>query len=219
LSGTAAATSSATLIANAKALSEIRALEEKAKGDVAAANTAAADATAQRGKKKQEVAAKNIEISNTTDPAKLAALKAELADLQSTLTTLEAKSSQATTELALKQDVLADYSKARAAIEAQQDSASTSASASATGTASFGANAYQASIQAQSMEKISVSVKDIVTTVLKKNYITETCVAVLTNSKSSLITGSEKDHGQLVDQCLKVIQEAAKTETTRLNAM
>lgn len=221
LSGSSSAASSAVLLANAKALEQARGLEDKANKAVTEAEKTQSELAGKRDAKHLSVIAKQKEIDATpaAETEKRAKLKAEKELLDAEAAELDKKVELAAANVKNELARQSDFVALRKAIEAQQDSAITTASAAAAGLASFSGNSGRDGISKEVAEKVSSAVKDIVLTVLGKQYIVETCLAVLTNQKGANIIGTEKQFNDMVDACLSVITTAAISEQQRAASM
>ncbi len=210
LGGSAGSAASATLVSNAKALEQIRALEKKAKDAHADAKAELDKATADLKTTTDALTLKDAELKKlegaaAPDAIAIQAKKDEIAALKTTQTEQEDAKNLATAEEKLKAEQLADYTEARVALEQQQDSAITLASASASGTANLLANPTQRALSDKAVEKISEAVRVVVSSVLSKPYIVETCLAIVTDSSVDITT-------KLYASCLDVLAGAADKE-------
>lgn len=195
LGGSAASSATATMLANAEALAQARALEKKYTEELAAAKTAQDEAV----KDKSEFDARY----NAKKDAEKNALEAEK-------TTTEAKVAEAANIVKLKEQQLADIQKARAAIELQQDSSIATASASTTSTAALSGGSTGHKMDKEVAQAISAAVAAIVQIVVTKSYAPDQCMGLLIGESQF----DEKLPEQLRDACLKLIMTSSAAAET-----
>ena len=219
LSSAAGASSAAALVSNTKALEQIQALQKKKADELAEAKKKQAEASAavDRDQKAVDDKLKEIEALPPGDTAERAQQKKDLEKEKDTLNVKWIASKQTVAQensnVALLQTQFDDITRVKDAIASQLDSAITSASATASGTSVPGASSSRGglSLSDASVDSITRSVKEIVTTVLGKKYIVETCTTLLTNPRPREVSIDE--HVKTLDLCYQVIREAAQAES------
>lgn len=216
LGGSAGGSSSATLLSNAKALAQARELEANATAQLNEAKQEVIATKAEKAQIEQTIQEKDTEISALTlesDAARKAELEEAKKALEANLSKLTSKldGQQARVE-SLKAN-LDTLSEARAAMEQQHDSGISLASTDTGSSARFSNPVTRVTLTDASVEKIATSVDRIVTTVLTKQYIVETCLALLTKGRNDS-SDDGIDTGTRI-KCLDLIGSAAEREGTR----
>lgn len=185
LTGSAGATSTASLVSNQKALEAARAAETQAKERLDEAEKGEAEKKEALVLADAELkeAEKALEDGEAADPAPK---PSELEELRTAVTVKTAARDAAKGE-AEKASALAkqarlnheDTTKVRSTIEATLESAMASAAANATGSGQFAVPAPRNELSKEATEAIADSVEAMVTAVLNKNDIIPTCLGVL----------------------------------------
>ncbi len=171
IAGSSNATASATLLANTEALSKIREMETRAEEAVKTA-----EGEREAAKKVLEDLEGEPAFSNVGDPEHTNAVTKRDKAFE------DLKTKEQLLDLRKKQEE--DVTKARAALETQQDSSATMASAGATMNTEFGGG-LSAVADASSKEAVSKAVQAIATAVLSKTYIIQECMAILSSTAAS----------------------------------
>jgi hypothetical protein len=213
LGGGSNAASSATMLSNAQALTKARELEKQYQDELADLKVQqTADKNAVEAKNVQ-IAAKNAELASASD-ADRQRLTGELDVLQKhDLPPLQGALTDTNTRIELKQKQLDDISKARTAIEEQLDSSVTSASAAASSNAHLTGGSTVSRLDKDTAIAISTAVTNITGGVLKKSYVVEECMALLTSPdmKSQFI-------GAITEKCLDAVNASIEAEAAALRA-
>lgn len=220
LSSAAGASSAAALVANTKALEQMQTLQKKKADELAEAKKKQEEANTALIRNQEAVKGQKEEIKSTSDPDERARLEKELDTLNDQLSASKQTLAQADSNVALLQKQLDDITTATNAIASQLDSAITNASVTASGTSVLGASSSRGGLTLSdtSADTITRGVKEIVTTVLGKKYIIETCIALLTNPPPS---GAELplEYHDTVRLCHRVIQTGAQAESEKFEKL
>ena len=215
LSGSAGASSAAALVSNAKALEQMQTFQKKKADELTEAKKKQGEARTARDRNQKAVDDKQNEIDSTpaSDMQKRARLEKERDALKNELSASEQTLAQEDSNVALLQKQLDDITRVTDTIASQLDSVITSASATAAGTSVLGASSSRGglSLNDASVESITLGVKEIVTTVLGKKYIVETCTALLTNPRPPDVDPVEYQNTLVL--CYQVIRDAAQAES------
>jgi hypothetical protein len=196
LGGGAASAASAALLANAEALAQARELEKKYDEELKAA-----------------IAARDARLKEQSDfeARYQAATAAEKATLEDEREAKQDKVNEAENLVKLKQQQFDDIKKAREAIETHQDSSVASASAATTSTAELSGGSAVLKVDKETAQAISTAVASIVGIVTTKCYAADQCMALLTDTKSTL-------DPSLQDTCLKLVIASIETAKKREEA-
>ncbi len=189
LTPTASASASANLVANQQLLNQAQQDEETKRKSVEEADGIAKAQQTRVNEQQAKVTAADLSYQEATKPgntveemerinrlARLNAEKATLAQDQAKLVTDNA-------ELKRRQDLLTESTRVRQAIEDAKNAALTNSTATTGATNQFVTPAQRNQLSAEATKQIAESVKAMVTTVLGKTYIIETCLILINEEK------------------------------------
>lgn len=213
LSGQANSQSIATLLANKEALEQIGAQLERDQKAVEEATTAEASARAalEAEQKKLDDAKDALAEEPDNDDRKTAVERAEI-DVGRAEDDFRLKGS----DLALRKSQLSETQKVRDAVARQLDSATASASAAASGSGQFGANQSRDNLTDATAAAIAGAVENIVTRVVGKNYLTDACIAIITQPD---LTTPPDERRETVRACYELMKQANQSEILRFKGV
>jgi hypothetical protein len=164
LGGGAQAASSATMLSNAQALAQARALEVRYKQELEATEKAHGDAVLRRDDARK--------VFDAAAPVDREAAKQKLDKEDQAVRDLER-------DMGLKRQQFEDVRKAREAIELQQDSSISTASAATSSAAALSGGSTTSTIDKDTAQAIANAVQAITLAVMNKPYISAECMAIL----------------------------------------
>jgi hypothetical protein len=228
LAGSSGASAFATALDNSKLFAEASAHEaralkrlEDAKADQVAASTKhiEAEKAAERAKSTlstlEEATPRDKEIEE-----KILAAKGEL-DYRNSVrdsTTANLRSAEARVEL--HQRVYDNAQSVAAEIAKRSDSSSTSSTANTTGNSQFSASASRVVLSKEATEAVAGAVRDMVVTVLDKDYVLDSCMSVITSNRLSKESDTRQQELETRGYCQRLvsalIEEKAVLAETRV---
>lgn len=146
--------------------------------------TAFEEATKARSEKKSELDAAEKATPPKTQE-QMQKLKDELKPLEDSTKAREADLTTAEARVKTAQALVEEAKKTREAIENNRGSALAQANATAAGRGSFGTPASNLKLDAQVADKVASAVASIVEKVTRKNYVVESCLALMTDNPPS----------------------------------
>lgn len=222
LGGASSGSSTAILVANAKLLEQLR--QQKLENEQALAK-AQQDLKAAEAVRDTTVGAiANLKSQKASTPANDAAdhqrLDGEIAANEATLKTNESAVKTAQQQVEIRKANLETTTSTIKTVETSLDSASAAATASASSNVSFTQSASTVRLNDSSTENIAEAVKTIVSGVIAKNYIVESCIAHLTNPPNPYPKGlSEAQINQyqqslfdLTRGCVAILSQRSQAE-------
>lgn len=214
LSGQANSQSIATLLANKEALEQIGAQLERDQIAVQEATTAEASARAALdGEQKKLEDAQDALAGDPDNEDRKSAVDRAKIDVGRAEDNLRLKNS----ELALRKSQLNETQKVRDAVARQLDSATASASAAASGGGQFGASQSRDNLTDTTATAIASAVENIVTRVVGKNYLTDACIAIITQPPDPKMPLAERQ--ETVRACYELMKQANRSEILRFKGV
>ena len=213
LSGQASSQSIATLLANKEALEQIGAQLERDQKAVEEATAAEASArTALDGEQKKLKDAQDALADEPDNEDRKAAVERAEIDVGRAEDSHRLKNS----ELALRKRQLSETQKVRDAVARQLDSATASASAAASGGGQFGASQSRDNLTDSAATAIAGAVESIVTRVVGKNYLTDACIAIITQPD---VNTPANERRETLHACYELMKQANQSEILRFKGV
>ena len=119
-------------------------------------------------------------------------------------------------ELALRKSQLSETQKVRDAVARQLDSATASASAAASGGGQFGASQSRDNLTDSAATAIAGAVESIVTRVVGKNYLTDACIAIITQPD---VNTPANERRETLHACYELMKQANQSEILRFKGV
>jgi hypothetical protein len=188
LTGTASASASANLTASQQLLDVAREDEAAKEKKVAEAEAARDSQKAVVDAKAADVAAARAAVDEATngEPTAQARLRSALESAQNDHTTEATKLATLQKELELQQTLLRESKEVRETIEKGRHAALTQSVAQTSSAGQFSTPVQRVELNQEATEAIARAVNEMVTTVLDKPYIMETCTTILTKLPSNM---------------------------------
>lgn len=188
--GSSGANAYATALNNSKLFAEASAHEARAlkrledsKAEQSAANEKMS--VAEEAVVRADAGLSALEKVDPRDEEKISDAKKELAFRRSLRDMAAAKLKSADARVELSQRVYDNAQSVAAEIAKTPDSSSSSSSASTTGDSQFSTPTSRVALSKEATVALSGAVKDIVVTVLKKDYVVDSCMSVITSNRLS----------------------------------
>ena len=155
-----------------------------------------------------------------TDPAESARLAEQIAFLEARQSQLQSKITIIDGRLESLKEAKASAERTRDTIAAKQATAFASADAGTGSSAAFSSIANASKISPQASETVALAVKDMVNNVVNKNYLTESCISVLSGGIAAAKMQNEATKKTFEQSCLELVQAEieARQAAARLSA-
>ena len=222
LTSTAAASASASLVANQQLLDAARKDEAEKEKNLADARTARDAQDARVTAKTADVAAAQTSYDNAAkrDPKpadELTKLSAALEKEKENLTAERAKLKDAEGLVKRREELLAESKRVREIIQDNKDAALTQAAANTGSAGNFSTPVQRVQLDKAAAEKIAQAVSDMVKHVLDKDYTVDACSTLLTSvSNESLSTDAKEMLKETRAHCLVLLRAKIEAQTNKL---
>lgn len=221
LTGTTDASAAASLVAISEqlelALKQVERANERLEAGVADVNETKTALSAAEGEILLKEAAKG-KLDSATQAAEIANIDREIAALNQDKQRLESQLTSRQQIVDLRKAALASAESTRNAIQAKQDTAFASSTSGTAGGSSFGGQTVSSPLSKEATIEVASAVKDMVTAVLNKSYMEDSCLSVLT-----IEIQRDKDGADPLkpvrDECLKFVQATVEQKAAAARAL
>ncbi len=181
LGGSASSSAMAALVANQELLAQATEIETKRLAELESAKENQATRNAEYNDAVQEAESAKTAYENAAeDSPDKASLRAKLTTRQDELEIAKQNLDAANADVATKEQLLASATEVKEAVETAGNEALTNATAATAGSGQFSTPSRQKTISDEAAQEVAEAVEEMVTAVLEKSYIIDSCMVFLT---------------------------------------